>query len=153
MPVRDVMNSGAVSGLWDSCRILRSVSTSFTTWTMCPCVKPSLIFARQLTLKAPVMTPPLRWMISFHKTVVSKMMEKTENRSHHRESSINPVPRTKLRLTKKGEHRRSAPICNSNEQEATEPNALPRVIFNPKGCTSMALRSTDYEPLELTRKN
>lgn len=60
MLLRAAMNSMAMSGLCGCCRSLRSVSTPLTTRTMCPWVKPSVTFARQLMFKAFVMTPPWR---------------------------------------------------------------------------------------------
>lgn len=71
MLVIAVMNSLAVRGLRSCWRVLRSVSAALTTWTMCPCVKPSVTLARQLMFKAWVRMPPWRWMISFHSTVSS----------------------------------------------------------------------------------
>lgn len=69
---RGVTNSSVFSGFLVICRRRSSVRTSCTTWTMCPWVKPSDRFARQLMFNKLVITPPFCRMMCFHNTVHEK---------------------------------------------------------------------------------
>lgn len=66
---REVMNSAVLSGFLVICRRRSSLRTACTAWMMCPWVKPSDTFARQLMFSKLVIAPPFCRMMCFHNTV------------------------------------------------------------------------------------
>ena len=82
-------------------------------------------------------------MISFHRTVISKTMVKTENESQQRENRVNPVSGTNLPLTKKGEPGGLLQFVIQMSMGPKNQTLCLKSFFTHKACTSMALSSTD----------